>query len=130
MKQKLVLGLFLIILLAACKKDKDENEVSLNGKWTAENFILKVYENGVLIDTETEPGDGTTLDFQNNGNLVISSPGTGVESLPYAIKPDSKVEIDGDIYEIRNLTGSKVTLYLREDYAPGEYDETLINLKR
>lgn len=128
MKQLLALSMIVMILLAACKKDKDE--ISLKGKWNLENAIYKEYENGVLINTETEAGDGTTLDFQNNGNVVITSPGTPSESLSYTIKADSKVEIDGDTYEIRNLNASNVTLYIREDYAQGMYDEISLNLKR
>lgn len=130
MQNKLILGLIVIILFAACKKDKDESEVSLIGKWNVENSIFKIYENGVLIDTETEAGDGTTFDFQDNGNLIIATPGSDVESVPYTIKADSKVEIDGALIEIRNLTRSNVTLFGRQDYAPGEYDEVFFNLKR
>lgn len=130
MKKTLVLSLAVMILLAACKKDKKEPSISLKGKWTIENLVQKEYENGVLTDTETLPGDGTTYDFQDNGNLAISSPGSGIESFPYNIKPDSKVEIDGDIIEVRNLTGSTVTLFFREDLAPNEYTELFLNLKR
>lgn len=120
--------ILMILLLTACNKDKDE--VSLKGKWTLESFIVKEYENGVLIDTETEPGDGTTYDFQNNGNLVVSIPGSGIESFSYTIKPGSKVEIDGDILEVKDLTGSGVTLFFRDDFSPTEYEELFLNLKR
>ena len=130
MKQKLMLGLMAIILFAACKKDKDEDEISLKGKWNLESTVIKIYENGVLTDTETESGDGTTFDFQDNGNLIVMYPPSGVESVFYNIKADSKVEIDGDLFEIRNLTRSNVTLHGRQDYAPGEYDEVSISLKR
>lgn len=130
MKKIALFSLFALLLLSACKKDKDEPAVSLLGKWTIENAVVKEYVNGVLTDNYTEPGDGSTFDFQDNGHLVITSPGNSVESVNYSIKPDSKVEIDGEIYEIRNLTASAVTLYIREDYSPGEYDEISINLKR
>jgi hypothetical protein len=55
---------------------------------------------------------------------------TNTETVNYTIKPGSKVEIDGDTFEIRNLTGSTVTLYNREDF-PGNYSiDVTINLKR
>ena len=127
MKKKLVLGMILMILLAACKK---ETEPSLKNKWTLENSVSKEYVNGTLTNTISIPGVGTTLDFQNNGNVIITSPGSPIESFPYTLKADSKVEFDADIYEIRGLTNSNVTLYLRDDFAPGEYDETFINLKK
>ena len=53
-----------------------------------------------------------------------------VESHPYNIQPGSKVEIEGDIYEIRNLTTSGVTLFLRDEYSPSEYVEFLQDLNR
>ena len=117
-----------LILLTACKKDKEE--ISLKGKWTIDNAVGKEYVNGTLTGTTTEPGDGTTMDFQNNGNVVITSPGFPPESYPYTIKPDSKVEFDGDTYEVRNLAVSTVTLFIRLDFSPGDYDEIFINLKR
>ena len=130
MKQKLLLGLVMILLLASCKKDNDDDQVSLKGKWTIDNSIVKEYENNVLINTDIEPGNGTTLDFQNNGNLIISSPGSSPDSVPYTIQSNSKVDIDGDVAEIRNLTSSTVTLFLKEDYGGGDYFELSINLKR
>ena|SRR5215213_2521969 len=130
MKQKLLLGFIMILLLASCKKDKDDDQISLKGKWTIDNIIVKEYENNVLIDTDIESGDGTTFDFQNNGHLIISSPGSSPESVPYTLQPNSKVDIDGDVAEIKNLTSSTVTLFLKEDYGGGDYFEASINMKR
>ena len=130
MKKLLTAGLLSLFLFTACKKDTQPAPPSLKGKWTIENFVYKEYVGGALTDTYSEPGNGGTMDFQNNGNVVITIPGDPVNSAPYTIKPDSKVDIDGDIFEIRNLTTSNVTLFIREDYAPGEYDELYINLKR
>jgi hypothetical protein len=128
--KSLTLSLFAVFFLIACEKDKDNDEISLKGKWNVENTIYNEYINGVLDYSETEPGGGTTIDFQNNGNVVINNPIWGVETYTYILRPDSKVEFDGDVYEIRNLTANSVTLYLREDYGNNNYDETSFNLKR
>ena len=128
MKKILTLSLIVMILLAACKKDKEET-VSLLKKWTVENVVEIEYENGILTDTDTEPGDGATMDFQDNGHLVVTYPGNTNESLSYSMLPDTKVDIDGDIFEIRNLTASGVTLFTLEDLGSWRY-ETFINLKR
>jgi len=130
MKKLLTASLLTLVLFTACKKNPEPAAPSLKGKWTIENVLYNEYLGGSLDNTYTEPGDGGTIDFQNNGNVVSSVPGNPVKTSPYTIKPDSKVEIDGDIYEIRNLTATNVTLFIREDYAPGEYDESYINLKR
>ena len=129
MKKLLAISFIGMVLFTACKKDPAVEEVSLTGKWNVETIVTKGYENSALISTDTEPGNGFKYDFQTNGTLLISSFLNGV-TYPYSILPNSKVQIDSDIFEIRNLTASQVTLFIREDYAPGEYDELFINLKR
>ena len=128
MKKLLAISFIGIVFFTACNKDPAV-EPSLTGKWNVETIVTKEYENAVLINTNTEQGNGFKYDFQTNGSLLISSFLNG-SSHPYAILPNSKVEIDGDIFEIRNLTASQVTLFFHQDYAPGEYDELFINLKR
>jgi hypothetical protein len=125
MKKTLALCLIGITLLIACKKDK---EITLKGKWNLESIVTKEYQNGVLMNTNTEPGDGYKYDFQDNGELLITAFLTASTST-YSIKADSKVEIDGDIFEIRNLTASNVTLFFRTDYI-NQYQEMFLNLKR
>ncbi len=129
MKSKLLLSLVLILLLSGCKKKNEEVVISLKGKWTAENTIGKWYVNNVLANTYNDPVIGTTVDFQSNGTVVITEP-SGSESFPYTIKSDSKVEFNGDVYEIRSLTANSVTLYIRIDYGPGDYAEFFQNMKR
>jgi hypothetical protein len=119
MKMLLTASLLTLVLFTACNKNPEPAAPSLKGKWTIENVLYKEYLGGTLDNTYTEPGAGGTIDFQNNGNVVSTIPGNPVETSAYTIKPDSKVEIDGDIYEIRNLTATNVTLFIREDYAPG-----------
>ena len=126
MKKALALSMIVMTLLIACKKDKEE--ITLKGKWNLENVITKEYQSGVLMNTNTEPGDGYKYDFQNDGNLLISGFLVGT-TVPYTIISNSKVEIDGDIFEIRNLTGSQVSLFIRTDYT-NQYQEMFINLKR
>lgn len=116
-------------LFTACNQ-KDPPEISLQGKWTLDNIVNKEFLGGTLSGTTTIPGNGATIDFQNNGNVVLKKPGSPDETHPYTLKPDSKVEFDGDTYEIRDLTQSRVTLYIRDDYGAGDYDEIYANLKR
>lgn len=127
MKKLLAISLIGMFVFAACKKPVEG--VSLTGKWNVETVVTKEYENSALINTNTEPGDGYKYDFQNNGSLLITGFLVGT-TVPYTIMGNSTVVIDGDNFEIRNLTNSQVTLFIRQDYAPGEYDELFINLKR
>ena len=117
-----------MVLFTACKKDPAV-EPSLTGKWNVETIVTKEFQNSAIVNTNTEQGNGFKYDFQTNGSLLISSFLNG-STHPYLILPNSKVEIDGDIFEIRGLTASQVTLFFRQDYVAGEYDDLFINLKR
>lgn len=130
MKKTLLLSLVMVITLAACKKDKvkEVTEISLKGKWTVQSTLIKHIDNNVLVDNITVPGNAATIDFQTNGSAVMTHDGV-VESHPYNIQ-GSKVDIEGDTYEIRNLTASSVSLFLRDEYSPTEYVEFLQDLSR
>jgi hypothetical protein len=127
MKKLTALVLMLMLLATACKKDKD---ISLLGKWTMENSVMKEYQGGILVDTDTEPGNGTTVDFQSNGQVVIMAPGEPVVSMSYSLRPVSEIEIDGEIYQIKDLTASSVTLFMQDDMGSGDYYQFFVNLKR
>ena len=131
MKTLTILTLAATIILASCKKDPPTEKPvpSLQGKWDIESTIVKSYENSVLVNTISLPGNGATFDFQANGNVVMSHDGV-IESHPYTITSNSKVDIEGYIYEIRNLAASSVTLFLRDEYSPGNYAEVEQTLKR
>jgi hypothetical protein len=131
MKPITILTLALAIILISCKKDpvKEEPIPSLKGKWNVESTVIKSYENSALVNTVTVPGNGSTFDFQTSGNVVMSHDGV-IESHPYTITPDSKVDIEGYVYEIRNLTALRATLFLRDEYSPGNYAEFEHTLKR
>ena len=129
MKKLLAISLMGMFVFTACHKKDPVAEPSLTGKWNVGTVVTKEYQNAVLMNTSTEQGNGYKYDFQTSGSLVISNVITAT-TLPYSIMPNSKVQIDGEIFEIRNLTASQVTLYFRQDYAPGEYDDLFINLNR
>lgn len=129
MKHKILLALTAIIMLAACKKDKHD-DVTIMGKWTVDNTVEKEYQNGTLTSTETLPGGGATIDFQDNGHAVTKDPTGAIESVLFTVKPNNKIEIDGEEYEIRNLTSSTVQLYLKDVITPTYYYEVYISLKR
>lgn len=127
MQKILFLALAAITIFASCKKDK--KDISLVGKWTVESYTINYYDDDILDETETAPGNGATFDFQSNGQVVVFSDGTS-ETQPYTIVSDSTVDIGGDLLEIKNLTASSVTLYFRDNYLPGEYTEIIFNLRR
>jgi hypothetical protein len=127
MRKILVLALLAMSVITSCKKDK--KDISLEGKWNVDAYTVNYYDDYILEETETVPGDGSTFDFQTNGQLVVFQDGA-TESQPYNILPDSKVVVAGDTLEIRNLTASTVTLYFQDAFSASEYAEIIIDLKR
>ena len=116
-----------------CNKNDNNaggNNSALKGLWNVDSRVSKEYANGSLTNTTTEPGNGSTWDFQDGGILIIARPGGNPETHGYVIQQDNKVNIDGYVVDILNLTATTVTLYLRRDFAAGEYDEVFTNLKR
>ena len=128
MKRVLFLSILAITLFASCKKDSEDEETSIKGKWTVQNIITKEYVNNVLTTTDDEPGEGTTLDFQENGDVIITNP-SGTKTFPYTLT-GSNISFEGDTHQIRDLSKTAVTLYLKEDFGGGYYYEFFINLKR
>jgi hypothetical protein len=127
-----MLSVITMLSFVACNKDDDKpgDNNPLAGKWNVENIVIKEYLNDTLSNTNTEPGDGSTWDFQNNGQVIIMHPGSNPETHVYTIQTGSTVNIDGFVFEIRDLTSVTVTLYIRHDFSFGEYDEVFTYLKR
>jgi hypothetical protein len=48
MKKNVIFCLAVLLFFAACKKDKEENTVSLAGKWTVDNTTIKEHINGTV----------------------------------------------------------------------------------
>ena len=94
MKKMFIISLALISLLSACKKDDPvvAPTATLQTKWTLENTVIKEYINGVLTYTTTMAGNGTFIDFQTNGNLIVTPTSGPSSSSPYILLPGSKVQ--------------------------------------
>jgi hypothetical protein len=119
--------------IVGCNKNDNksgDNASGLRGLWNMDSRVSKEYSNGSLTNSTTEPADGSTWDFQDGGILIITRPGSNPETHGYAVQQGNKVNIDGYVVDIQNLTATSVTLYLRHDFASGDYDEVFTNLKR
>lgn len=124
-----------MLSIVACNKSNSSsgsqnNDPSLAGKWNVDNRVINEYNSDTLTMSTTEPSDGSTWEFKDNGQLIIIHPGSSPETHAYTIQTGSKVNIDGFVFEIRDLTTATVTLYIRHDFLNGDYDEVFTNLKR
>jgi hypothetical protein len=123
-----------VLSIVSCEKSKPppgaQNNDALAGKWNVDNRVINEYNSDTLTMSTTEPADGSTWDFKDNGQVIIIHPGSNPETHTYAIQAGSKVDIDGFVFDIRDLTTATVTLYIRHDFLNGDYDEVFTNLKR
>ncbi len=124
MRKLLGLAFLSVILFASCKKDKD---ATLQGSWNIDNITYKYYINNTLDDTDTETNVGT-INFKSDGTAELTYFGL-TETSTYVINGNT-VNMDGSVFDIQVLTEDNATLYMKETFAAGEYDETFIYLSR
>lgn len=122
MKKLLFIALAIMVLaLNACKKDAAAP--TLVGKWKIATVILKA---GTTSTTYT--GTATDYaDFKVTGKVELSLMDKLTET-PYTIVANT-VTIDGQIFEIRNLSGSNASLYYSTVVDGAKFEET-INLSK
>ncbi|MEO6683797.1 MAG: hypothetical protein ABIN48_13325 [Ginsengibacter sp.] len=128
--RKLILSFVIIISIMISSCEKNKVKLSLQGKWEIVNISIVEVENGVKIYEENylgKPGD--YIDFRSD-NKVYSEV-DGVEDVGnYTLLKDNKVIVEGDTLEIRSLTKSSVTLFLKSYTNSTSFDESTINLIR
>ncbi|MBA2745319.1 MAG: hypothetical protein H0U44_03745 [Flavisolibacter sp.] len=125
MKKILVLSLLSVALFTSCKKDKDP---TIKGLWNIESVSWKYYVNNALDDSDTEVLTNATINFKDDGSAIIVVYGS-TETHTYTVSGNT-VSFDGETYTMQGLSENSVVLYVKETYAPGEYEESFIQLKR
>jgi len=126
MRKKLFFAVLSLVFFSACKKD---DAASLKGQWNIDNILTKHYQGTTLVDSDVVPGAGATVNFKDNGQVVISSPGEPDETSTYAVS-GTTITVNGDSGEIQNLTKTSVTIFTVEDYGGGEREESYMKLTR
>jgi hypothetical protein len=141
--KKIVLSLCAVVLvIVACKKDKEEAVPPVVAKTTAEKVLGKwgltsivtnsFYSNSSHINT-TNGTASDYLDFKSNGKVVINFSIAGApDTLSYSVINDSTINMDGDINKIKEITDTKFVIYNKDvtSTLPLQYDEFTINLKK
>lgn len=113
--------LLLTVTVISCKK---ENTISLVGVWKVKTIVEK--QNGVTTWTY----NGVSADYVNfktNGFAEVRIDGSS-EDVPYTVVGNI-VKIDGDDWNIQNLTKSSVTLAFVDTSGNSRY-ESIYNLER
>ena len=125
MKLLTSISILLLVLFSSCKKDK---EVTLQGNWNGQSMVTKYYINNVLDDTETVSLSDLSVNFKSDGTVVSTQSGM-TETSNYTHSGNT-LTIDGEVFTVQVLNETNLTLYTKTTYAPGEYDETVLNFTR
>jgi hypothetical protein len=138
MKKRTVLSLVaLSALVYSCKKDDDKsNAEKIVGKW---NKVSTYYNNHVsghdLRDTTTYSTGEYTWEFKNDGTAVETAT-WGTDNSTYTVTGSLLIlhyngNSDNDTFTIKNLTGSDMSLYMKDPYAnSSDFEESTDNWKK
>jgi len=120
-----------VLLFSSCGKDNGDSkttEVKLNGKWALRKEVSKDYENGKLLETDTDTysGNDSYIEFKDGKFTLTDNSGDGsfTVTLPYTISSDSKkikltcsgedCIVENGIMEIKTLDSKNLVLYVEE----------------
>lgn len=120
----------LLLSVPACnKKDTPQTtQQKILGKWI---LVTDVYNDHYLGADHISTQTGTANDyaeFKSDGNVYSSVSGF-TNTTTYSIVSDTKINIDGDVYDIKTLTTNALILYIKNVYG-ADYDEETITFKK
>jgi hypothetical protein len=136
MKKTVLSVLALSALVFSCKKDDDKsNAEKIQGKWNEVSIIENAHTNGVdHRDTTKVPTGYATLEFLSNGTAYDNG-ANYKDTATYKVDGSNliltyKGSTSSDTIQIKNLTGSDLSLYLKDMGTNGDFDETTVNFKK
>jgi hypothetical protein len=136
MKKTVLSVLALSALVYSCKKDDDKsNAEKIVGKWNEVRIIENSHTNGAdHKDTATIPVGFATIEFLSSGIAYDNGP-TYKDTATYKVDGSNLIlkyygNTTFDTVQIKNLTGSDMTLYAKDPGSNGNYDETTVDFKK
>ena len=130
----LLCGVILALGIFSCGKN-DDSPLSIVGKWNIVRSVDIETSSSIRDTITTIYKQGSYIDFQKNGtvslNLIDDSGTTFTDTATYTVVPNGVnilVDNDTEFYEIKKLTSSELTLYLKDDFnnGAGDLQETYI----
>jgi len=130
----LLCGVILALGIFSCGKN-DDSPLSIVGKWNIVRSVDIETSSSIRDTITTIYKQGSYIDFQKNGtvslNLIDDSGTTYTDTATYTVVPNGVnilVDNDTEFYEIKKLTSSELTLYLKDDFnnGAGDLQETYI----
>ncbi|MGB3196417.1 MAG: lipocalin family protein [Saprospiraceae bacterium] len=130
----LLCGVILALGIFSCGKN-DDSPLSIVGKWNIVRSVDIETSSSIRDTITTIYKQGSYIDFQKNGtvslNLIDDSGTTYTDTATYTVVPNGVnilVDNDTEFYEIKKLTSSELTIYLKDDFnnGAGDLQETYI----
>jgi hypothetical protein len=130
----LLCGVILALGIFSCGKN-DDSPLSIVGKWNIVRSVDIETSSSIRDTITTIYKQGSYIDFQKNGtvslNLIDDSGTTFTDTATYTVVPNGVnilVDNDTEFYEIKKLTSSELTIYLKDDFnnGAGDLQETYI----
>ena len=130
----LLCGVILALGIFSCGKN-DDSTLSIVGKWNIVRSVDIETSSSIRDTITTIYKQGSYIDFQKNGtvslNLIDDSGTTYTDTATYTVVPNGVnilVDNDTEFYEIKKLTSSELTIYLKDDFnnGAGDLQETYI----
>ncbi len=124
----LLCGVILALGIFSCGKN-DDSPLSIVGKWnilrsldietssSIRDTITKIYKQGSFIDFK--PGGTVSVNFIDDSGVIFT------DTASYTIVQNGVnilVDNETEFYEIKKLTSSELTLYLKDDFSNGVGD--------
>jgi hypothetical protein len=105
--------------IGACQRDAEPNTPEpttaekVAGKWKLQKVNIDYYYPiTVLDDTVRYTGSpGDSLVFKPNGKIYSYDGSPAPDTIPYSLAGDTHITIDGERFQIRELTAVKFRLY-------------------
>ena len=120
----------LLVVTTSCKKDKPLTTTQkIQNKWSIENLYYNDFYSGVNHINTNSGLTGDYADFRVDSKVYSNINGTK-DTMVYQINSDTKITIDGSVFDIQKLTESSFVIYTKEFYTSTDFDESKLSLKR
>lgn len=114
------------LLLAGCSDDGES--ASINGTWEGTEFNSEASVSGIPVQSETDDSFNTSLEIKDDGSITVNdveddftSEGTwayadGKKKIAVSgAFPENEIFDPTETFTIKELTGSRLTLYLEKE---------------
>jgi uncharacterized protein (TIGR03066 family) len=124
MKMVKIFSLLLLLVAFGCKDDeKEEEEISIVGKWKGDNSAFKVTYGIVPVYDQTDDTFDVILEFTSDGKVTFTQSGITTEGT-YSLTGDqlttnvdfqAAIDLSNATFDVQELSKTKLRLHMEDD---------------